>query len=106
MLRLTRTQTVLIAAFAGLNVIDVAVSALLFYGVGGYGEANPVFAWAVGMPVLFVILVLAAKVGAVGAVVAMTAEADRLITGGGNMVAGTATCMTAGLIGVMVAGLM
>lgn len=103
--RLSRTQRILLGVFAAVNAADVVVSSILFYGLDGYTEANPVFAWAVGSPLLFVGLLAGAKFGAVGLIAAMAVLANRAADGAGTMVVGTASLMSTGLFGVMLAGM-
>lgn len=103
--RLSRTQRYLLGVFAAAGVVDIVISSVLFYAFDGYTEANPVFAWAVGSPLLFVPLLIGAKLAGVALVAVMTAAADRAVDGAGDMVAGTASGVSVGLLGVMVAGL-
>lgn len=102
---LSRAQRALLAVFALVGAVDIAVSCYLFYCSTGWGEANPVFAWAVATPPVFVALLVGAKAGGVGLVAAMTLLANRIIDGSGTMVAGTASIMSCGLLALMFAGM-
>jgi hypothetical protein len=88
-------------AFLVVSVIDVAISAFLIFGTGGYVEANPLLAWASGGLLLFVVAGLAVKTIGLGLLVLLVSLANHFFTLAGDSVVVAAVGTTTALFVLM-----
>ncbi len=94
----SRIQRVGLIAFLFVSIVDIALSAFLFFGGdGGYVEANPVLAWATGGFAIFLVAVVAVKAIGLGLVALLVAIANRVGTLAGDAVIFAALCTTTAL---------
>jgi energy-converting hydrogenase Eha subunit B len=83
---MTRLQRTGLLGFLAVSGVDIVLSAFLFFGAGGYVEANPLFAWATGGILLFLVAVLGVKVIGAGLIAVLVSIANRFCTLAGDAV--------------------
>ncbi|MEN6342783.1 MAG: hypothetical protein ABFC89_09520 [Methanospirillum sp.] len=109
---LTRLQRAGLFGFLFVSVVDVVLSAFLFFGGGDvYVEANPLLAWATGGLTLFLVAVTAVKAIGAGLLAVLVSFANRFSTLAGDAVMlaalGTTTALfvmelvTVGVVGAV-----
>ena len=98
---ITSFQYMGLFTFLLLSVADVAVSAYLIFGAGGYVEGNPLLAWASGGPLLFVAAALAIKAIGIAVLALLVSCANHFFTLAGDSVVVAAVGTTMALFLVM-----
>jgi hypothetical protein len=91
---ITRLQRAGLLAFLAVSVVDIALSAFLFFGAGGYVEANPLLTWATEGLLLFLVAVLGVKAIGAGLIAVLVLVANRFCTLAGDAVLFAALCTT------------
>ena len=91
---ITQLQRAGLLAFLAVSAVDVALSAFLFFGAGGYVEANPLLAWATEGLLLFLVAVLGVKAIGAGLIAVLVSIANRFCTLAGDAVLFAALCTT------------
>lgn len=103
---LTSRQCALFGGVITIALLDVALTAYLLFVRSGFGEGNPIFAWAVGNPPMFIAIVIAVKIAGIGTIIAITGYMNsRDITLNGTAAAISAWIASVGIFLIMVGGL-
>lgn len=94
---ITRLQRAGLLAFLAVSAVDIVLSAFLFFGAGGFVEANPLLAWATEGLLLFLVAVLGVKAIGAGLIAVLVSIANRFCTLAGDAVLFAALCTTTSL---------